>query len=229
MAGKSHSPVLTLPTLTTLLVYFLLCDGKSHGKSDASRFRRHLKRTHQAKFRQWEGERSAEQEDEDHQEEQESLWCTADEDMDEDIWEKDKREDDSVEEEDKDEEEEDKDEEEEKNDEEEEENDEKEEDMDEEEENKDEAEEEEEEEDELIGGEEVFRSDEEDIELTKMDAWSQAEDKPAYVLDKSRRYELWIQDHWRKWWQGQILHWVTFMDSVPTSFPLSSCTGIFFM
>ena len=42
---------------------------------------------------------------------------------------------------------------------------------------------EEEEEVELIGGEEVFRSDKEDTEMRKMNAWSQAEDKPAYVLE----------------------------------------------
>ena len=29
----------------------------------------------------------------------------------------------------------------------------------------------------------MFRSDEEDIELTKMDAWSRAEDEPAHVLE----------------------------------------------
>ena len=138
-----------------------------------------MKTVQQAKLRQWEGERSEEQEDEDHQEEQESLRCTVDEDMNEDIGEKDKRECDSVEDEDKDEEGEDKDEEEEAKDE-------KEEDMDEEEEDKNE----EEEEDDVIGGEKVFRSDEEgyindeeDIELTMMDAWSQTEDEPVLVQE----------------------------------------------
>ena len=176
MAGKPHTQP-THPDYTPSV--FPSVYRRSRGKSDASRFNRHLKRMQQAKLRQWEGERSEEQEGEDLQEEQESLRCTIDEDMDEDIVKKDKREDDSVEEEDIGEEEEDKDEEEE-------EKDEKEEDMDEEEEDKDE----EEEEDELIGGEEVLRSDEEnyindeeDIELTMIDACSQTEDEPALVQE----------------------------------------------
>ena len=97
-----------------------------------------------------------------------------------------KEEDMDEEEEEKDEKEEDMDDEAEDKDDEAEENDQKEEDMDEEEENKDD----EEEADEPIGGEEVFRSDEkdytndeEDIELTKMDAWSQTEEEPVLVQE----------------------------------------------
>ena len=82
MAGKPHTHPVTHPDYTPGV--FPSVYRKSHDKSDASRFNRHLKRIQQAKLRQWEGERSKEQED-DRQEEQESLQCTVDEDMDEDF------------------------------------------------------------------------------------------------------------------------------------------------
>ena len=78
MAGKPHTHPVTHPDYTPGV--FPSVYRKSHDKSDASRFNRHLKRIQQAKLRQWEGERSKEQED-DRQEEQESLQCTVDEDM----------------------------------------------------------------------------------------------------------------------------------------------------